>query len=306
MKVLVTGASGFIGRQCLPLLCSKGYEVHALCRRQPIPTANVNWHKADLLEKSSTLEILGRVRPEYLLHLAWYTAPGKFRNAPENTQWVEAGRELLSAFAEHGGKRAVVAGTCAEYDWSAGECKEDVTPLRPASLYGQAKRDLHSFCDTFSRETRLSSAWAHIFYIYGPDEDPSRLAAYVINSLLQGRPANCAGRNQIRDFLYVADVAAALVAILSSEVQGAVNVGSGKPVTTGDLLGKIGYYLERRDLLHFDASRSVWGPPALWANTEKLAKEVGWTPQYDLDRGLQETIAWWRRSIAVSPGQDQR
>jgi nucleoside-diphosphate-sugar epimerase len=296
-KVLVTGASGFIGRHCVPLLAAAGYEVHGLSRRKP-DSAELNkitWHEADLLARGSASKVTSQIKPDCLLHLAWYTSPGKFWEAPENKDWVQASRELLAAFAEHEGRRAVIAGTCAEYDWTTGECRENSTPLRPASLYGSSKKELHSILESLNGP---SFAWAHIFYVYGPGEDPSRLVAYVTRSLLQDQPAICSDPQHVRDFLHVEDVASALVPLLSSSVQGAINIGSGEQVAIGDLLNKIGYYLGRPHLLQFDGSRSAGGPPAFWANTDRLKNEVGWAPMYDLNQGLEQTIEWWRRSMA--------
>lgn len=297
-KVLVTGASGFIGRHCVSLLAQAGYEVHGLSRRKPdsAELKKISWHEADLLVPGSPSELISRIKPDCLLHLAWCTSPGKFWEAPENKDWVEASRALLTAFTEHGGRRAVIAGTCAEYDWTKGECRENSTPLRPASLYGSAKKELHNILESLNG---VNFAWAHIFYVYGPGEDPSRLVAYVTRSLLQNQPAVCSDPHHVRDFLYVEDVASSLVALLSSSVQGAVNIGSGEQVSIGDLLNKIGYYLGRPHLLEFDGSRSAGGPSAFWANTDRLKNEVGWTPRYDLNQGLEQTIEWWRRSMPI-------
>src|ERR1700676_1286244 len=136
-KVLVTGASGFIGRHCVPLLVAKGYEVHALSRRRPSEKAlaDVCWDDGDRLKPGGAAELIAQGRPDSVLHLAWYAVPGKFWEARENLDWVRASLELLCAFADSGGKRIVAAGSCAEYDPQTGECLENATPLLPKTLY---------------------------------------------------------------------------------------------------------------------------------------------------------------------------
>ena len=297
-RILVTGASGFIGRQCVPLLVSKDYEVHALSRRRPAEKAlpNVSWHKVDLLRPGRAAEFIGRVRPDCVLHLAWYAEPGKFWEARENLDWVRASLELLCAFADNGGKRIVAAGTCAEYDCSAGECVENATPLIPTTLYGTSKHALERMLHSSSRQTGLSSAWGRIFFLYGPHEHPSRLVAYVVRSLLQGEPALCSEGGQILDFLYVEDAASAFIALLESEAQGPVNVGSGRPVAVRDVLQEIGRQLGRLDLIRFGARAGSSETDRFWANTQRLVKETGWAPRHTMASGIEETIEWWRNA----------
>ena len=120
-KVLITGATGFIGRHCLPLLLAKDYEVHAVSSKVPEKDSNdIHWHHINLLEADSFSDLMSKVKPSHLLHLAWYMLPGDCWNSPENFRWLDASIRMLQLFAKHGGKRVIVTGTCAEYDWSYG------------------------------------------------------------------------------------------------------------------------------------------------------------------------------------------
>ena len=298
-SVLVTGASGFIGRQCLPILVAKGYHVHALSRRPPAtPPRGVTWHDVDLLRPGAPTGIIHRVQPDFLLHLAWYAVPGKFWQARENIEWVRASLELLSAFVANNGKRLVAAGSCAEYQINAGECLEEKTPLLPSTLYGTCKRAFGSILDSFSRQTELSSAWGRIFFLYGPYEHPSRLTAYVVQSLLRGKPALCSDGRQVLDFMHVEDAASAFVALLENKIQGPVNIASGRPVEVRDLLQGIGMQIGRPDLIRLGERESSSEVSCIWANVDRLTKETGWKPRYDQASGIQQTIEWWRDSEA--------
>ena len=293
-KVLVTGGSGFIGRHCLPMLVASGYEVHAVSIALEDPIPHVHWHVVDLLNPEEVNNLILTVKPTHLLHLSWYTVVGKYWTSLENIRWVQASLELLRAFAANGGKRVVMAGTCAEYEWKYELYSEQTTPLVPATLYGACKHALQIMVDAFCRQTGLSHAWGRIFFLYGPHEHPDRLVSSVIRSLLQGEPARCSHGNQIRDFLHVEDVAGAFVALLDSDLSGPVNIGSGKPIAIREVVETIGSHLGRKHLLQFGAlPTSPNDPPILSADIHRL-ESIAWRPKYDLNTGLQHTIEWWK------------
>lgn len=296
-KVLVTGATGFIGRHSLPQLLESGYDVHAVGgQRVPeTPDRNIVWHRVNLLEPGEVAALLDRVQPSHLLHFAWYAVPGKYWTAPENFAWLKASAGLMQAFSERGGQRAVMAGSCAEYDWKFDYCSELFTPCRPATFYGICKHATQTVLDGWSRQTGMSSAWGRIFYLYGPGEYPSRLVPSVINSLLRDEAARCTHGKQVRDFMHVEDVAGAFVALLDSGAQGAVNIASGTAVPLRQVIHSIADQLNKRHLIQLGAVPAPPGDPdALVADVSRLRDEVGFRPRYGLEQGIAQTIDYMK------------
>ena len=299
-RVLVTGGSGFIGSHCLAPLVARGYEVHAVSGggRRP-PEADVTWHVVDLLASGSATALVDEVRPSHLLHLAWFVVPGEVISAPANYDWVVRSVDLLRAFAARGGTRADVSGSAYEYDWRYGYCNEARTPLVPTTVYGSCKLALWTLADSITREAGVSLAWPRPFFMYGPREHPNRLVAAVARAMLRGEPARTSHGRQIRDYLHVQDVADGMVAILDGGVTGPVNVGGGEAVTIREIVTRIGQIAGRPDLLELGALPArANDAPLVVADPTRLIEEVGWRPAYDLQAGLEETVAWWREELA--------
>ncbi|MEK6255519.1 MAG: NAD-dependent epimerase/dehydratase family protein, partial [Gemmatimonadales bacterium] len=259
-RILVTGAGGFIGRNTLEPLRARRFEVHgAIATGEVLDVRGVVEHGVDLLDPHQVRRLLSDVTPSHLLHLAWCTEHGEYWETPENLDWVAASLTLARAFYDHGGRRMVVAGSCAEYD-PGGEdgcetptCIERVTRCHPSTLYGVSKHALHTLVSAFNARVGISGAWARIFFLFGPNEDPNRLVASVIRALLSGEPAECTHGEQVRDFLHVADAGSALAALVDSDVEGPVNVASGAAVPLRELLQMLGRHLGRNDLIRLGA-----------------------------------------------------
>lgn len=298
-RVLVTGATGFIGQNTIAPLIDKGYEVHAVSSKKVnAAVQGAYWHCANLFDYRDTERLLVEIRPTHLLHFAWYAEPGKFWKSSENFRWLEATIALLRYFRDLGGQRIVMAGTCAEYDWDYGYCSEDVTPCRPVTPYGVCKNALQETLRAYSVEEKLSSAWGRIFFLYGPNEHPSRLASSVITSLLRGDTASCTHGNQLRDFMYVEDVASAFVALLDSRVEGPVNIASGRPVTLREVVLAIADNLSASERINFGVIPTPENePPLLVGDHRRLLTEVGWSQRFELHVGIEQTVNWWKSQL---------
>jgi nucleoside-diphosphate-sugar epimerase len=297
-RVLVTGATGFIGRHCLLPLAARGFKIHALTHRVSGPE-DVVWHICDMLDSENVARIVAQVRPTHLLHFAWVTEHGQYWHSLENIRWVAATLALLEAFVNSGGQRAVCAGTCAEYDWShGGYFVENATPVIPASLYGSAKSALGQLQQAFAREASFSAAWGRVFFLYGPGESPARLVSSVCRALALSQPAACTIGKQLRDFLHVKDVADAFVALLDSDVEGAINIASGQGVSVHEICRLLGDIAGRPDLIRPGTiSERVGEPACIVADIARLTNEVGWRPSMNLSDGLTAMLTAWRGRV---------
>lgn len=292
-RVILTGGSGFIGRHAVEPLLRAGFEVHALGRRA-VPGARC--HEVDLLNSEQTAAAVQRIRATHLLHLAWDVTHGVFWSAPSNLDWTAASLNLYRAFVTAGGRRVVVAGSCAEYDWSAGILDEDTAPLRPATLYGTAKHALHQVLAMAATHDRVELAWGRVFFLYGPHEGQARLIPSVILPLLQGLPAAVGEGRARRDFMHVQDAADAFVATLASTLTGPINIATGLDGPMRDVVATIGEQIGRPELIRFGSRPTPANEPPVLATAASRLRGIGFEPRFTVQTGLADTIAWWRQA----------
>lgn len=297
MKIIVTGASGSIGRHTLSPLLDSGCEVYAISRRRNV---DFEWPRGvrvlilDLFDDTARQKTLAKISAEWLLHLAWYAEHDKFWEAKDNIAWLALSIRMLGEFAQNGGQRVVVSGTCAEYRWDGEPCRETSTPLEPRSLYGICKATLFKFLEAGAARLGVNYAWGRIFLLYGSSESEGRLIPSTARALLEGRPALCTHGQQVRDFLHVEDVARALVRILTSGVSGPVNIGSGEPISIAQAVSELAGQAGRAHLVRLGALPAREDDvPVLVPDVARLRDEVGFRPALTLAEGMQKTLAWW-------------
>jgi nucleoside-diphosphate-sugar epimerase len=297
-RLLITGASGFIGRALIESLVERGgNDLHAVTWGSPkVPLSDrVSWHKCSLLDPGSVDALFAMLKPEELIQLAWCADHATYWKDPANFDWLSANLNIARAFVRQGGRRAVFAGTSAEYDWS-GELplKEFKTPLKPQMLYGSCKLAAYWALKSFFEQDGVSWAWARFFNPFGPYEDRRRLIPKVCLKLLAGEELDFDAALSQRDFLHVDEVGSALAALALSEVQGPVNVGSGERTRVRDVVATLARFTGHDGLVRF--SEAAGNADKIVADVTRLRDEVGWSSSWTLERRLHQTLQWWKKN----------
>ena len=296
-RVLVTGATGFIGAAAARALVAMGAAVHGTSSSGRAGPDGLTMHRCDLLDDTATAQLLARLRPTHLLHAAWDVTHGAYWTSPANLDWLAASARLLRAFLAAGGRRAVGVGSCAEYAWTGETCVEGLTALAPATVYGRCKL---ATAEAFAATGMLggTTAWARLFFPYGPGDGAQRFIPSMLERLRQGQPFDTTQGLQIRDFIHVDDVGQALARLTAATLAGAVNIGSGKGVALRDVALRLATALGADPaLLRFGALPERPGDPGrLVADIGRLRGALDFAPAVSWQDGIQGVV-----SAAASP-----
>lgn len=293
-SVIVTGATGFIGGYAVKELAAMGYKVHAISSRDtPIENSNqeISWSKVDLFNFIDVANLLEEIRATHLLHFAWCTDHGKFWNSFENYGWMHATHNLVKNFIKNGGKRFVVSGSCAEYNWRRSRYLETEKVGSQNTLYGQIKNltrlDIHSLAN----ENNVSYGWGRVFYLYGYGENSERLVPLIIKSLISGERFKCTDGKQLRDYMHVEDVARAFSIFLSSQIEGVVNIASGRSIEIREIIDIVAEYLGAINLVDYGAIKSRKDDPhIICADIRRLKNELEFKELWTVKEGLQNVV----------------
>lgn len=268
-SVLVTGATGFVGRQVVAALARKGSYVIAVTRPDKAQTAAALPGVGGLVTTQDLFAETGKWWQETLrnidtvVHAAWYVVPGRYLTAPQNLDCLTGTLTLARACVEVGVRRFTGIGTCAEYDSSDGLLRVS-TPLKPDTLYAACKASSYMALSQLFQPNDIGFSWCRLFYLYGEGEAESRFVPYLHKCMREGIRADLTLGNQVRDFIDVRDAGEMIAASALGNESGAVNICSGIPVTIRQLAERIADEYGRRDLLNFGGrSESRFDPPVI-------------------------------------------
>ena len=297
-RILLTGATGFIGKAIARAAVACGHKVLALVRpgreaELPPGTQAVRGSLAEL-----PWEEVKRFEPTVCVHAAWISTPGVYLESPENESLVRWSKDFMAGARSAGVQHAVVLGTCIEYAPSDSPLIEQSSVIAPASLYAESKVRLWKALQADPVTSGMGLAWARIFYPYGAGEHPQRVCSSICRKLLRGEAIELKTPDSVKDYIHVKDVAEAILRILNMRFRGEINVGTGTGISIWDLAGLIARnvgasgQVKRAPVAGFDAY------PRVVADSGRL-RSLGWEPAISLEQGTLELCESLREELAA-------
>ena len=298
MKLLVTGATGFIGQHLVNRLIEQGHIVLALSRSEALLPANDYPNKLFYLQTSlkldgNTIEKIKQFEPDTLIHLAWEKIPDfSFEISFANLQ-----NQILffrNLFLISSLKKIIVTGSCWEYNKKMGVCTESDICIS-GNYFTWAKNSLRDFLEFECLQKNINFIWSRVFYVYGPQQRKGSLIPTVIENIQNGIVPELKTPFNSNDFIYVDDVADGLIQFAVKDVpSGIYNLGNGESVPIIDVVSKIETSIHGKEILSSsvieNASQSSVKDTDFWADMGKTFNTLKWQPQTNLIMGIEKSI----------------
>ncbi len=296
-RVLVTGASGFIGRRLCRRLREVGAEVEPASRQAPGEDEDEHWHQVDLADPAVARRLVGDTQPAVAFHLASQVTESRDRKVVLPTFHANLASTvyLLDALAEQGCRRIVQTGSLEE--------PEPGDPAAtPTSPYAAAKWSAGAYGRMFHQLWGTPVVLARLFMVYGPEQrDFDKVVPRVVASLLLGGDPQLTSGKRPVDWVYVDDVVEGLLLLgLAAGVEGLqVDLGSGKLVPVRAVVEQIYALLAPARQPAFGSAPDRPMEAVRVARVEETAELLGWSPQVPFEEGLARTIEWYRQELAA-------
>lgn len=304
-RLFITGASGFVGSATLRAAILAGHKVVA-----PVRRASNTWRlkphegqytriEADLRDSDAIAKALRETMPDAVVHLGWTGVGNSARfDRSQITDNIDAACRLLDAAVAVGCRSFIGLGSQGEYGPLNKRTSEDELPA-PTTLYGAAKLATLQLTRQLAAQAGMHFAWLRLFSAFGPEDNENWLIPFLIQEMLAGRRPQTTLGTQCWDWLYIDDVADAILAVVQARAEGVLNVGSGRPVTVRHVVETI------RDIAAPDMKLVFGEVPFrpdqvmhMEADISRITSITGWRPRISIDEGLERTVAWHRKRMS--------
>lgn len=310
MRVLMTGATGFVGSCLARRLVETGYDVHIFSR-----TGSDRWriadlagrlteHLVDLRDAGQVLVTVDKIQPAAICHLATH---GGFAFQQETSAILESNflgtTNLLRACEQVGFSSFINTGSSSEYGTKDTPMREEDL-LEPVGDYGVSKAAATLFCRSEALKKGLPVVTLRLFSPYGPWDDPKRFVPYAIKSLLRGETPRFSSPASVRDYVFIDDVLDLYLGLIKEPHCGGemFNVASGSQSSIGELFSLLAQIINPGITPAWGALGSQRPEPRTWvADIGKAERELGWKPVVTLQAGLTKTCGWLREHLEYYP-----
>lgn len=300
-KVLITGASGFIGLHLCERLTQLGASVHGISRTaRTAASEHMTWWQGDVGDIESVRRLFKEIGPDTVFHLAShvYGAPNLEHVLPTFRANLQSTVNLLTAGAEMGCRRMVLTGSLAEPVYEQGE-------RFPSSPYAAAKWASSAYGRMFHALYGLPVILTRVFMVYGPAQrDLTKLIPYVTLSLLQGKAPKISSGARMVDWIYVDDLIDGFIAVATANgIEGStIDLGSGNLVSIREIVERLESIVQGGPPASFGALQDRPLEPVRVANVKETSSRIGWKPVHSLETGLRTTVGWYRAHLAELTG----
>jgi nucleoside-diphosphate-sugar epimerase len=305
-RVIITGASGFIGANVVRRLLRDGHEVHVLVRpdfkswRLEEIASDIRFHQTDLRDSAGVSSVVHTVRPDWVFHLAAY---GSYPSQTDVERMITTNlmgcASLLNACADNGLEAFVQTGSSSEYGYKDHLAQEHER-LEPNSHYAITKAAATHYCQFTARQRNINAVTLRLYSVYGPYEEPTRLIPALITYGLRGQLPPLVSKQTARDFVYVDEAVEAMlqVALSASIPRGAVyNVCTGVQTSLEDVVA----IARKRLCITAEPCWSTmnarsWDTVVWVGSAAMIGCAVGWQAKLGFEEGLHQTIEWYQRN----------